>query len=312
MGNASRIGTRSGRRSRWRDGLADPSVPNDNNARVEEHVPVFAVVNRKGGSGKSTLATQLAGCLANRGLSVMLGDTDRQRSTAPWLRRRAARALPSVTIVGWALDPKNVMRPPAGVSHVVIDTPGALQGFDLARILMFADVVLIPVCDSAFDRESSAACLAEIRQHPRFSSGRCKVAVLGMRIDSRTRGPQRLQTWADEHDVPLIGMLREAQAYVRCVERGLTIFDLPATRVQADIEQWQPILQWLGSWLDAPAPRPAQAQRPATTARTAPLQPAAALRAAPEPAPATTHAATRRRQWFAWVWPVPAIPRLKR
>ena len=58
-------------------------------------MPVIAVVNRKGGSGKSTLATHLAGYLANRGLAVMLGDADRQQSTVPWLRRRAARTLPA-------------------------------------------------------------------------------------------------------------------------------------------------------------------------------------------------------------------------
>lgn len=275
-------------------------------------MPVFAVVNRKGGSGKSTLATQLAGCLANRGLAVMLGDTDRQQSTAPWLRRRAARALPGTPIVGWALDPKNVMRPPLGVSHVVIDTPGALQGFDLARILMFADVVLMPVCDSAFDRESAAACLGEIRQHPRVSSGRCKVAALGMRIDSRTSGPQRAHAWADEQGVPLIGVLREAQAYVRCVELGLTIFDLPAARVQTDLEQWQSVLEWLGPLLDPPATRAAEPQRPTAPARTATVPPATAMQPTPQPAQASNHAVTGRRRWFGWLRPLPAMPRLKR
>ncbi|MEO6409133.1 MAG: hypothetical protein ABIO45_10335, partial [Burkholderiaceae bacterium] len=42
------------------------------------------------------------------------------------------------------------------------------------------------------------------------------------------------------------------QNYVRCVERGLSIFDLPAARVQTDIDQWQPILAWMDKAL---APR---------------------------------------------------------
>lgn len=156
-------------------------------------MPVIAVVNRKGGSGKTTLATHLAACLANRGLRVMLGDADRQQSTAPWLRRRAAQVLPCTPVVGRTVDPKSLLRPPAGVSHTVIDTPGGLQGFELARILMFADVVLLPLCNSAFDRESAADCLADIRRHPRVDSGRCEVAAVGMRIDSRTTGQQRLR-----------------------------------------------------------------------------------------------------------------------
>ena len=87
---------------------------------------VIAVVNRKGGSGKSTLATHLAAHFANSGVPVMLGDVDRQQSTQSWLRSRSLRDLPSsAPIVGWAVDPKRVLRPPAGVRHVVLDTPAA-------------------------------------------------------------------------------------------------------------------------------------------------------------------------------------------
>lgn len=232
-------------------------------------MPVIAVVNRKGGSGKTTLATHLAGCLANRGLRVMLGDADRQQSAAAWLRRRATQVPTCAPVVGRTVDPKSLLRAPAGISHIVIDTPGGLQGFDLARTLMSADVVLLPLCNSAFDRESAAACLADIRRHPRVASGRCKVAAIGMRIDSRTSGQQRLRDWAQEQGLTFIGVLRETQTYVRCVERGLTIFDLSAARVQTDLEQWLPILQWLAPVLDAPsAPQPALKQRtaPAGTA----------------------------------------------
>jgi hypothetical protein len=89
--------------------------------------------NRKGGSGKSTLATHLAACFANNGVAVMLGDVDRQQSTQSWLRLRSEQAPPtSAPIVGWAVDPKRVLRPPAGVSLVILDTPGGLHGFDLA------------------------------------------------------------------------------------------------------------------------------------------------------------------------------------
>src|SRR5678816_210246 len=141
---------------------------------------VIAVVNRKGGSGKSTLATHLAAHFANSGVPVMLGDVDRQQSTQSWLRERSLRELPrSAPIVGWAVDPKRVLRPPAGVRHVVLDTPGGLRGFDLARVVAFADVILMPVCNSIFDRESAADCFAEMMALPRVASGRCRVATIG-------------------------------------------------------------------------------------------------------------------------------------
>jgi chromosome partitioning protein len=209
-------------------------------------MPVIAIVNRKGGSGKSTLATHLAAHFANAGVAVMLGDVDRQQSTQSWLRSRNLHRLAGSTpIVGWAVDPKRVLRPPAGVRHVVLDTPGGLRGFDLARVAAFADVILMPVCNSLFDRESAAECYAELMALPRIASGRCKVAAIGMRLDSRTKAAEVLEAWARGLKLPFIGVLREAQAYVRCVEQGLTVFDLPAAQSQADMAQWKPIVAWL-------------------------------------------------------------------
>jgi chromosome partitioning protein len=238
-------------------------------------MPVIAVVNRKGGSGKSTLATHLAAYFANAGVPVMLGDVDRQQSTQSWLRSRSLRDLPnSAPIVGWAVDPKRVLRPPAGVRHVVLDTPGGLRGFDLARVAAFADVILMPICNSIFDRESAADCYAELMALPRIASGRCKVAAIGMRLDARTKAADVLEHWARGLKLPFIGVLREAQAYVRCVETGLTVFDLPEAQAQADIAQWKPILAWLEPVLRA-VRRPVLRGNPSVERR----EPLAAVRA---------------------------------
>jgi chromosome partitioning protein len=239
-------------------------------------MPVIAVVNRKGGSGKSTLAAHLAAWCAHQGHAVMLGDVDRQQSTRSWLRKRN-ETLPA--IAPWTVD-QNILRVPAGITHVILDTPGGLHGFDLARMVMFADVILMPVCGSAFDRESAADCHAELMALPRVATGRCKVACIGMRIDTRTRTPQVLKEWASGLGMPFLGVLRESQAYVQCLERGMTLFDLPADRVPTDLRQWEPILGWL---------RPQLALNP--VAATGSLQPApaaaSALPARPPAAPAS-------------------------
>jgi chromosome partitioning protein len=214
-------------------------------------MPVVAVINRKGGSGKSTLATQLAGCLANRGLQVMLGDVDRQQSSLAWLRRRGTQPL-ARTIVGWAFGSSSVMRPPAGITHVVLDTPGGLHGHELARIVMSADAILIPVGDSIFDRESALECHAELMTLPRVASGRCKVAIVGMRLDSRTKAAARMHIWAEQHALVYVGSVRESQLYPRSAEQGLTLFDLPAAKVEADLAQWRPVVDWVDTtWFAA-------------------------------------------------------------
>lgn len=205
-------------------------------------MPVIAIVNRKGGSGKSTLAAHIAAWSARQGSAVMLGDVDRQQSSRAWLKRRDP-ALPA--IAPWALDQKNTLRVPSGITHVVLDTPGGLHGFELARVVMFADAIIMPVCHSVFDRESAAACHAELMALPRVASGRCRLATVGMRIDGRTNAAETLRQWSESLNLPFLGVLRETQIYVRCLERGLTIFDLSPSQAATDLVQWQPLIDWM-------------------------------------------------------------------
>lgn len=216
-------------------------------------MPVVAVINRKGGSGKSTIATHVAAWCARNDRKVMLGDVDRQQSALAWLKRRAHQnAATGAEIAGWAHDGRSVLRPPAGVTHVVLDTPGGLRGPDLARLVMFADVILMPVCDSLFDRESALDCHAELMTLPRVATGRCRVGMVGMRLDGRTKSPTSLENWAREHGLRWVGGLRYTQGYIRCVEQGLTMFDLPDARHERDLAQWEPITRWLeAAWQDA-------------------------------------------------------------
>lgn len=254
-------------------------------------MPVVAVINRKGGSGKSTLATHIAAQAARGGAAVMLGDVDRQQSSLSWLRRRGAQAAADgAQITGWAVDAASVMRPPAGVTHVVLDTPGGLHGIGLARAVMTAHAVLVPLCASAFDRESAEASLAELRNLPRVAAGRCPVGVVGMRLDARTRAAADLRAWAEERGHAYVGSLREAQVYVRAAEQGLTLFDLPPDKVAADLQQWQPIVEWLqAAWsTGTQADRQARApMRPVERPHRA-LPPPAVMPVALPPAPART------------------------
>ena len=240
---------------------------------------VIAIVNRKGGSGKSTLATHVATWLAQQGLAVALGDLDRQQSSQTWLRRRQQQgATPPARLSGWNVDPRSVVRPPAGSTHLVLDTPGGLRGFDLARVVMYADAILMPVCNSAFDRESAADCVAELRTLPRVAGGRCRLAAVGMRLDARTKAEAVLRDWAAQLALPFVGVLRDTQGYVRCIDEGLTMFDLPPARAGQDLAQWQPILDWL-----RPVVRPADAAADSAHRRE-PTEPAAAAPRLPRPA----------------------------
>lgn len=207
---------------------------------------VIAVVNRKGGSGKSTLATHIAAYCALRGAAVAIADIDRQQSTKTWLRQRKARqGGEAMRITAWHVDSRSFVRPPAGIDHVVIDTPGGLTGLDLARVVMYADAIVVPVGSSIFDRESAASCLAELRTLPRVSSGKCRVAAIGMRLDARTDAGSALMAWSGEHKLHIVAVLPQSHVYVHCIDNGLTLFDLPLDEIEADLTHWKPLMQWL-------------------------------------------------------------------
>lgn len=259
---------------------------------------VIAVVNRKGGSGKSTLATHIAAYCALRGAAVAIGDIDRQQSTRTWLRQRKARpGGESLRIAAWHVDARSFVRPPVGIDHVVVDTPGGLTGLDLARVVMYADAIVVPVGGSIFDRESAAACLAELRTLPRIATGRCRIAAIGMRLDQHSGAADALLAWSEEQKIPIVAVLPQSPVYVRCIDKGLTLFDMPLDEMESDLAHWKPLLQWLRP-LVRPAANANEPVIPASCAKTddAPI-------AVDQPKPATVNIEARPADA-----PVPAKP----
>ena len=202
----------------------------------------FLVANPKGGSGKSTLATNLAGYFASRGREIMLGDIDRQQSSREWLKLRPFE-LP--TIDTWEIGPDNILRPPKGTSHVVLDTPAGLHGKLLDKVLKLSSRVIVPVQPSLFDMLATRQFLEALLEEKAVRKGRADVAVIGMRVDARTRAAGELERFFATFELPVLAYLRDTQVYVQATAAGMTLFDLPPSRAERDIEQWQAIIDWV-------------------------------------------------------------------
>jgi hypothetical protein len=132
-------------------------------------MPVIVVANPKGGVGKTTLSTNLAGYLASRGRAVMLGDVDRQQSSRTWLGLRPD-GLPR--IAAWEVTQGDVVRPPKGTTHIVLDTPAGLHGKRLDEVMKLADKVLIPLQPSIFDIHATHQFIASCS--PTGAAARCR------------------------------------------------------------------------------------------------------------------------------------------
>ncbi len=201
---------------------------------------VIVIANPKGGVGKSTLATNVAGYLARRGHSVMLGDADSQQSSSAWLGLRPAEARPIQT---WDASSAEVLRPPKGTTHVVLDTPAGLHGKQVKEVLKRADKLLIPLQPSLFDMLATRAFVDDLQERRRAAE--LDIGVVGMRVDQRTIASENLRDFCEGLGLPVLGYLRDTQIYIRLAMRGLTLFDVQPGQVAKDLEQWQAICDWL-------------------------------------------------------------------
>jgi chromosome partitioning protein len=205
-------------------------------------MPVVAVVNPKGGVGKTTLATNLAGYFAAKHRRTMLGDFDRQQSARHWLTLRPPAVAPIET---WDSS-GDVQRPPKGVTHAVLDTPAQIAGRRLRELARVADRILVPLQPSMFDVYATQRFLEELEGE--FVNGKRfdeTVAIVGMRVDTRTKAAEQLARFVNGLGIPVAGYLRDTQNYVHLAAHGLTLFDVPSQRVEKDRETWEPLLHWV-------------------------------------------------------------------
>ncbi len=249
------------------------------------------IATPKGGAGKTTLSTNLAGMLAARGEKVCLWDLDRQKSAMGWLAQRPAH-LPVIHRLDSGKEKTEA-------EYLVLDSPAGLHGDKLSDLLKRVEKVLVPIVPSSFDLAATGAFLKELAEVKAVRKGRAFVAIVGMRVDARTRAAEKLDEFLvpivpssfdlaatgaflkelaevkavrkgrafvaivgmrvdartraaeklDEFlapiDLPVLTHLRDTQNYVTAAFEGKSIFDMAPSTVAIDLLQWQPIARWV-------------------------------------------------------------------
>jgi chromosome partitioning protein len=200
------------------------------------------IANPKGGSGKTTLATNLAGSLAASKQKVFLWDLDRQHSSRNWLAIRPADR-PVIHRLDAKDDDESAM--PHGPSWLVLDSAAGLHGKNLAHALKIAQKIIIPVQPSVFDMAATSAFLQTLLEEKAVRKHRTSISIVGMRVNPRTRAAATLEAFLAQFKLPVLTYLRDTQLYVNAAFNGLSLFDLPEYLSGRDLEQWQPILDWI-------------------------------------------------------------------
>lgn len=202
------------------------------------------VTNAKGGCGKSTVATNLAAYYASEGYETALADYDPQASALSWLDERPEEQAPIAGLAGFDDGLRHL---PRNTEYLIIDAPARSHGPELTTLVNHAETIIVPVLPSPIDMKAGATFIAELLKKGKVAKRKAKVAVVANRIKENTLIFEELDEYLDHLKVPYIAVLREAQNYIRAYQRGLGVHELPAYLAWPDWEQWDPIIEWLGS-----------------------------------------------------------------
>ncbi len=212
----------------------------------------IVVLNPKGGCGKTTLVTNLAANFAADGEMPAVMDYDPQGSTMRWLEKRPADCAPVYGIAAFKqkmhVTRSWQLRVPAETSTLIIDSPAGVSHDDLRNLTQDATSILVPVLPSAIDIHAASRCIADLLLVAKVDRRDGKLGVIANRTRRNTRSFASLMRFLDSLGIPVVGILRDSQHYVRAAEEGLGVCELPGKRAEQDTEQVARIVSWLRDW----------------------------------------------------------------
>jgi len=209
----------------------------------------IVVMNPKGGSGKTTIATNIASYLASQQHAPVLMDYDPQGSSFRWVKKRQA-AQPVIQVTAaYERDSRMTrsfqLRIPPGVTHVVVDTPAALVTPDFPDMTRNADKILVPVLPSDIDTHAASRCIRDLLLVAKVRRDEDRLGVIANRVKRNTLAYQALLRFLQSLGIPIVATLRDSQNYARAAEHGIGIHEMKSYLAREDVEQWQPLVEWL-------------------------------------------------------------------
>jgi len=216
----------------------------------------IVVLNPKGGSGKTTIAINLASYLASCGQVPVLMDFDPQGSSLRWVRKRKPTQPAVHVIAAFEKDSRTTrafqLRVPDVATHVIVDTPAALEARQLPDMTREADKVIVPVLPSDIDIHTCSRCIRDLLLVAKIRREDDRIGVIANRIRRNTLTYQALIRFLHTLGIPIVATIRDSQNYVRAAELGVGVHEMKSYVAQHDVEQWVPLVEWLARPRGAP------------------------------------------------------------
>jgi chromosome partitioning protein len=190
---------------------------------------IFALVTQKGGSGKSTIASSLAIAAHEAGERVFVIDMDPQASLVKWFKVRGNKDVAVESVMPAKLAPALKALEKAGVTCVIIDTPGT-ESSAAEAAMKAADLCIIPARPNAFDLWASEATRKTLRSLKReyvFLLNQCPPAQQSARVEE---GAKALEAMGGL----ITPMIASRVDYQEAARQGLGVTELHSSGPAAD------------------------------------------------------------------------------
>jgi chromosome partitioning protein len=216
----------------------------------------IVILNPKGGSGKTTLAVSLAAFFAANNRKTAIMDFDPQASSLRWAHNRPQHRPYVHTMSACEYNARVTrsyqLRVPPDVRYLIVDTPAAMPAHRLSQFTRGAHAILLPVLSSDMDIHAASQLVADLLLVAKVSRRMGRLGVVANRVREKTLSSRRLMRFLESLNIPVVGVLRDCQNYVRAAEQGVGIHELPHSQAVKEVESWAPLIAWLEQRLATP------------------------------------------------------------
>src|SRR6201986_4114148 len=201
----------------------------------------IVVLNPKGGSGKTTIAINLASYFASRQQFPVLMDFDPQGSSLRWVKKRLPEHAPIHVIAAFQTDSRTTrafqLRIPDQATHVIVDTPAAVESRHLPEVPRDAHKIIVPALPSDIDIHTCSRTIRDLLLIAKIRREDDRIGVVANRIRRNTLTYQSLIRFLQTLGIPIITTIRDSQNYVRAAELGIGVHEMKTYLAREDVEQ---------------------------------------------------------------------------
>jgi chromosome partitioning protein len=108
-----------------------------------------------------------------------------------------------------------------------------------------ADKIIVPVLPSDIDIHTCSRTIRDLLLVAKIRREDDRIGVIANRIRRNTLTYQSLIRFLQTLGIPIVATIRDSQNYVRAAELGIGVHEMKSYIAQEDVEQWEPLVEWL-------------------------------------------------------------------